>query len=136
TVALKCRDRRPEWERQYHRPRVDPKRKEMGVELLTADNFDPNPITQLQCQLTVQLAELDSPPASAEIIIKRLHVVVKYSNASRFDKPSGSVTIDTEESPFVAEDQVVTATWRADAYAVAHRQWEKANRQAAATVQK
>lgn len=136
TVALKFRDRRPNWERQYHRPLIDPRRKKMGVELLTADNFEPNPIAQFKNQLTTKLAELDSPPESAEVIIKRLHVVVKYAT------PKSNRGVKTSPSPFSLDnsqttpiDPVVSQVRRDDAYITAHQKWEQADRTANATGQ-
>lgn len=123
-VSLKLRDRRPDWERKYHRPFIDPKRKQLSVELLAVNNFDPNPIEQLKLRVGQKLAELDEPPTSAEVVIKRLHVVVKYTPVEH-----ESVTVDP---PFEVwhdddiEDPVVSQLRRDDAYLTKRKKWEQA----------
>lgn len=137
TVALKCRDRRPDWERQYYRPLSDPQRKKRGIELLTADNFEPNPITQLKHHVTARLSELDSPPSSAEIIIKRLHVVVKYAQGTPSKASSLPLTIqiDDDDKLETQDEYIVNQVRRDDAYLTAREKWEKANRKAKANGQ-
>lgn len=136
TVSLKCRDRRPEWARQYQRTPNDPKRNKRAIELLTADNFQPDPINQFKLQLTQRLSELNNPPTSAEVIIKRMHVVVKYDKAGPPKISLGPHIFsasDDDDLQVTQDDRIVRQVRIDDAYMTARKKWGKADLKAKST---
>jgi hypothetical protein len=78
-VAVSIDDRRPDSERACHLGSVDLADYGNAVDILTIDNFDPQPIELLKKSLAAHLSNLSLPPTWAEVDLISFQVVVNRS---------------------------------------------------------
>lgn len=95
-VAVSIADKRPEAERAYHPGSVDLADFENAFDVLTIDNFDPQPIELLKKSLASQLAHLSPAPTWAEVDLTSFRVVVNRTEIMRAEYERQRCMSDTE----------------------------------------